>query len=547
MKKQNIIWAALLLLAMPAFSQNAAVQKAAKAVFTLKTFNHGQSLMTCQGVFIDNKGTALTAFTPFDGADSAVVVDAFGKTRAVDYIMGADENYDVAKLKIEGSSTGVALASSVSGGCTLWLVSASTGKTASQKLTVDHVEPFDNHYSYAITKYVVGDADLAAPVVNGGGQLVGLIKGLPSGTESGITDGRFVNSLHMDALSIQKLSHTGIRTGLPDDENAAEATLMLARSTRSKADNYKYAREFIEKFPTSATGYQALAELDCNAGKFADADKELQLGVTKAAKKDEAYSNYAQQVYQYVAFTPQGGYTPWTADKALELAQKANSIAPNPAYQHQIAQVTYLKGDYQKAYDSFQALTKTNINNGELWYESAQCKMQLKAPESEVKALLDSAVSVGQQKGIVAPYYLVRGQWLQSKEDYRNALKDYIAYDTLSTRVDPTFYHAKYECEMKLHQWQPALLDIMRCSYLSPREPLYLAQWASLELLVNRLPQAIQVATACTKAAPDFAQGYLILGIAQCENKQKEEGLRNLQKAKELGETRAGEYLKKFQ
>lgn len=547
MKKQNIIWAALLLLAMPAFSQNAAVQKAAKAVFTLKTFNHGQSLMTCQGVFIDNKGTALTAFTPFDGADSAVVVDAYGKTRAVDYIMGADENYDVAKLKIEGSSKGITLASTVSAGNTLWLVPFSASKPAYQKLSVDHVERFGNQYAYTITKYDAPESALAAPVVNESGQLVGLIKGLPSGTESGITDGHFVNSLHMDALSIQKLSHTGIRTGLPDDENAAEATLMLARTTRSKADNYKYAREYIAKFPTSATGYQALAQLYFDDGKLTEADQEFQQGVTKAAHKDEAYSNYAQQVYQYVAFMPQGNYAPWTADKALELAEKAYSISPNPAYQHQIAQVTYLKGDYQKAYDAFQALTKTKINNGELWYESAQCKMQLKAPDTEVKALLDSAVSVGQQKGIVAPYYLVRGQWLQSKEDYRNALKDYIAYDTLSTTADPTFYHAKYECEMKLHQWQPALLDIMRCSYLSPREPLYLAQWASLELLVNRLPQAIQVATACTKVAPDFAQGYLLLGIAQCENKQKEEGIQNLQKAKTLGESRADEYLKKFQ
>lgn len=85
-----------------AMAQSAAVQKVAKSVFTLTTFNkEGNIKGTCQGVFINEDGTAISAFQPFVGADSAVIVDATGRSHKVDYIMGADENYDVVKFKVK--------------------------------------------------------------------------------------------------------------------------------------------------------------------------------------------------------------------------------------------------------------------------------------------------------------------------------------------------------------------------------------------------------------------------------------------------------------
>jgi len=51
--------------------------------------------------------------------------------------------------------------------------------------------------------------------------------------------------------------------------------------------------------------------------------------------------------------------------------------------------------------------------------------------------------------------------------------------------------------------------------------------------------QAIQL----DASLPD---AYLILGIAQCENKQKAEGFQNIQKAKELGNKQAETFLQKY-
>ena len=55
-------------------------KKAAQAVFTLKTFkSDGTLLGSANGVFVSENGEAVSCFTPFRGADRAVVIDAQGK------------------------------------------------------------------------------------------------------------------------------------------------------------------------------------------------------------------------------------------------------------------------------------------------------------------------------------------------------------------------------------------------------------------------------------------------------------------------------------
>ena len=93
------------------FAQPGSVQKVAKSVFTLTTFNKdGAIISSTQGVFIDNKGTAISTFKPFVGATKASVVDATGKSYEVDAIMGADELYDVAKFRIKANTAAATIA-----------------------------------------------------------------------------------------------------------------------------------------------------------------------------------------------------------------------------------------------------------------------------------------------------------------------------------------------------------------------------------------------------------------------------------------------------
>jgi len=119
-------------------------------------------------------------------------------------------------------------------------------------------------------------------------------------------------------------------------------------------------------------------------------------------------------------------------------------------------------------------------------------------------------------------------------------------YDSIARPVDPAFFYARYQCELKIRMWQQALIDIARTCYLAPQQPTYFAEWASLDLRVKRIDEGISAASHCIELAPEYADGYLLLGLLQKEKNMKAEALKNLQKAKELGDPRAEEYIKKM-
>lgn len=79
-----------------------------------------------------------------------------------------------------------------------------------------------------------------------------------------------------------------------------------------------------------------------------------------------------------------------------------------------------------------------------------------------------------------------------------------------------------------------------------PKEPTFFAEWASLDLRVKRYDEGISAAQQCIALAPEYADGYLLLGLLQIEKKDKENALKNLERAKELGDSRAEEYIKKY-
>lgn len=546
MKRLYIIMTAMVLGLTQVMAQPGPVQKMAKSVFTLTTFNkEGNIIASTQGVFIDNKGTAISTFKPFVGATKATIVDANGKSTDVDAIMGADELYDVAKFRVHTTSTAAVLANkATAAGSKVWLVPYSIKKPAFQQEEISGVETFNNVYNYYIFTTKVPENAIGCPFVNKDGQVIGLMHS--NGMVTAI-DALYAKQLKVTGLSTldAALRETGIRTALPETEQEAVMMLTLKKGQVTANDYDKYVEEFIGKFPQAALGYKEKAMKLSNLEKYEEAAKLMDECIKKAAKKDEAYSAYADIVYQKTVYRGDSIYAAWNIDKAIDLIRKAYNTNAQPAYKHQEAQYCYFKGDYQQALSMFLDLTKTPINSGELYYEAAQAKAQLQAPANEIEVLLDSAVAVGQKTGLAAPYYLARAQFFDRKGEYRKALGDYNQYDTLSHTIDPTFFYARYKCEMKLRMWQQALLDIARTCYLAPKEPTYFAEWASLDLRVKRFDEGISAAKACIELAPEYADGYLLLGLLQREKGLKQESIENLKKARELGDTRAEEYLKK--
>ena len=275
----------------------------------------------------------------------------------------------------------------------------------------------------------------------------------------------------------------------------------------------------------------------------------MQTALEKVERKDEAYSEYAKVILQKQIHYPNRAFAPWSLDKALQAAEKAATIQPLPQYIHQQAQIYYAKQDYQKAYDLFMQLTHTPLRSGELFYEASQCKRMLRAPITEALALLDSAVAVCPRplNSIASTYLLARGATYQEMGQYRLAVKDYNTYDSIAQGPSRyrDFYYQRYQCELKIKQFQQALNDLARTILLNPEEPVYYAEMASLCLRVKRNEDAEQAALRCTEIATDYADGFLLLGIARQELGKPEEARKALLRAKELGDKRADEYLKK--
>ena len=547
MKRISIIIMTLVLCASSLMAQPGPVQKVSKSVFTLTTFNKdGGIIASTQGVFIDNKGTAISTFKPFVGATKASIVDASGKSTNVDAILGADELYDVAKFRIIGSTTAAPIASKASvAGEKVWLVPYSIKKSPFQQEDISSVENFMTTYNYYIFSSSVPENAVGCPFVNKNGQVIGLMH--TNGQTTAI-DANYAKQLKVTGLSTldAALRETGIRTALPDTEQDA-ITMMTLKKGQIPVDVYnEYTQEFINKFPTSAFGYKEKALYLVDQEKYDEAAKLMEEGIKKSTAKDEAHSNYADLIYQKIAYKGDSTYTAWTLDKAIDEAQKAYAAKPQPVYKHQEAQINFLKGNYQKACDMFLDLTKSNLNGGELYFEAAQAKTHLKAPAQEIEVLLDSAISVGARTGMAGNYYLARANFLNEQGQYRRAIQDYNMYDSIARPVDASFFYTRYQCETKLRMWQPALLDIARACYLAPKQPTFFAEWASLDLRVKRYDEGISAATHCTELAPEYADGYLLLGLLQKEKGLKDEAIKNLKKAQELGDTRAADYLSKM-
>jgi tetratricopeptide (TPR) repeat protein len=164
-------------------------------------------------------------------------------------------------------------------------------------------------------------------------------------------------------------------------------------------------------------------------------------------------------------------------------------------------------------------------------------------------ALLDSCLAQFSRPYLkeAAPYLLTRAQLLIDMKRHRAAVNDLNDYETvMKAQVNANFYYLRYQAEVQGRLFQQALNDINEAIRLTPQSDLYYAEKASLQVRVGQYDEAIQTALTCIELAPDHSDGYLFLGLAQCLKDQKAEGVKNLQKAKELGDPQAEELIEKY-
>lgn len=545
MKKNRyfIVWAMSLCCCMAVWAQ----PQASKSVFKLTTFDKSGTLLSSSlGFFIGNEGEAVALWKPFVGADHAVVVDNKGNRMEVDALLGANEIYNVCKFRIKGTGIPVSLASTSVAGAKASLVGYSTGKAKTKDVKIEKAEQFMNKYNYYVVNASQEDLK-GCPVIDKTGQVLGIydISGSPS-----VTDVRLTTEFKLSGLSINDnlLRTSGIRVAMPTDANDALLMLTLSSEQTDSSRHAAYVDDYIHLFPKESEGYSQKALLYVNAHRFDAADSVMNEAIAKVDDKAGAHFDFSKLIYQKDIYLSDFPYEKWNLDKALQEATEAYRLNPLPLYRHQQAQIVYAQGKYQQAHDLFIELTKdAKFRNGELFLEASSCKRQLKAAPQEILALLDSAVNCQKMDASAAVFLLARGQQYDQMGEYRNALIDYNRYDSLTQgRANDAFFYARYGCELSLHQYQQALNDIAHAIVLNRQVPAYYAEMAQLQVIVKHFADAIKTADLGLSVFPDYIDLYLVKGQALVLDGKKEEGLAELQKAKDKGSQKAIELMEKY-
>lgn len=532
-------------------------KKAANAVFTLKTFSDDGSLIaSSNGFFISEQGEAVSSFTPFKNAQRAVILDAQGKEIPVEYLTGVNEMYDVAKFQVAVPKKATALpiaATPATDGSSAWLLPYAAKKTPNcTNGTVSKAEQFGDSYTYYTLNMNVTEQQVGSPVLNEQGEAIGILQLSADGKASVgyAVSALFAKSLRMTGLSINDpvLRSVKIAKALPDDVNEAMLTLYVAGASMNQEEYDALIERFIQKFPQATDGYVYRARSKMAKGDYAGADEDMKYSVKVAEKKDEAHYQFAQIIMQYQLYQNDKTYEPWSLEQALKEAEAAYTANPQPIYRQQQAQILFADQKYDEAYNIFMELSQNEVMKAESYYAAAQCKTQQKEMDAAL-ALLDSAVNTFSKPYIktAAPYLFARAQALYEAKKFRPAVNDYNEYASLmAAQLNANFYFLREQAEFAGHLYQQALDDIRKAVEMEPKEPVYQAEKASVELRVGMIDEATKTSEGLISMAPDDSDGYLFLGLAQCLKGKKAEGVQNLNKAKELGNSQAQSLIEKY-
>ena len=538
-------------------------ENARKAVFSIVTYTKdGQILSTGNGFYIDEQGTGVSDYSLFKGAERAIIITANGKELPVKYMMGANDMYDVVKFKTDFDKKAEALQPATlpsSTGETVYLVPYSTQKSSKgQTGTIAKVDTIgEQQYYYTLTMQTT-EKTVRCPIMNAAGQVVGMIQknNDPESKESFAIGIRYLTDLTINALSVNDLAlnSIGIKKGLPEDESQALVYLYMASGVYASNQYFDLLNDFISQYPNNMEGYLRRATYYINIGDdthYALAVEDLKKMLDVAEKKDEAHYNIAKLIYSYqLNIGDKKPYASWTFDYALNEINEALAITQEPIYYQLQGDIYFAMQKFTEAYTAYDKVNKSKLASAATFYSAAKAKELIEGTDKkEVIALMDSAIAFYPKPygKDAAPYLYERARIKSDMEDYRGAVTDYNDfYDAMLGQTSAEFHLIRSQAELNCRMYQQAINDINKAVELDPNNVTYWVEKGGIHIRVNQAAEAIQALTRAIKMDPENAPAYRMLGYAQIQNKEKDKGLANLQKAKDLGDEVADGLLQKY-
>ncbi len=526
------------------------VEGARKSLATIIVYKDGQLLRNGLGVFVGERGDVLSAYSLFLGADSAVCVDASGKVRPVERIVGADDVYDCIKVRVAWDKKIKPLkmaAEAAPSGAELYMVASGSKKgTKAERLVVLNVATASGAAYYTFQR-PLDNVYQAAPVVSEAGELVALVQ--PSAASDTVCSYAIAASF-ADALSTTSLTYNsslydniGIQRALPPTQKEALTTLYLLQGLSSGEDRARFfapLNDYINEYPYSYEGHLMLAEYYAVADSAFDKarahwDKALRL----SERPDDVFFNiskvYIGAVARYAA--DNDSVAVLFVDSALVYVDKAIAIKSEPLYLHNKAELHFAKGNFAEAFDCYDALSRTNMSSAEVYAAASKCKEALGEYDAAV-VQMDSAVATFGALPVepMAPYLLNRAMLKHKAGRAREAVLDFNSYEKLRQgKLAAPFYYMREQAEYDAKMFQQALNDIEIAIYMQPKEPLYLIEKARLCYRVKMVDEALLALSLAVELVPENPDVHYLVGRCHQSKGDNVKAKEAFIKAKEYG------------
>jgi tetratricopeptide (TPR) repeat protein len=556
--KRNILFLAALLILVA--HRNMAqtpkwVNDYRNAVFSVITYDKDDKMLaTSNGFFTSPQGYALSDYSSFKGASRAVIINTKGEQMPVELIQGANSMYDVVyfKVNIAGQKKITALeplTGAAPSGSTAYLLPYSTQKSlipvSGKVKDVDSIGGKNYYYSVEMK---FEDNMTSCPIVDANGRVIGIAQ-KPSGADTGqlcyAVSATYGTGLAVSPLAINDptLAAINIKKGLPTTEEQALVYLYMASSSMNNEQYMNLLNEFISTYPESADGYIRRAMIYVSTSKNNDsmdkaaADMDTAMKLSKHA--DDAHYQFAKLIYTYQLSSPKETYKDWTYEKALDEVHAAIALSPLPVYTQLEGDIRYAMKDYADAFTAYEAVTKTNMASPLAFFNAAKAKEMAGGDYAEIKALMDSCITYCGTPILSdnAPYLVERARVEMTAKQYRPAMLDYDAYyEAMNGDVNDAFYYSREQASLGAKQYQRALDDIQKAIELNPKELLYRAELAAINIRVGRNEEALKVLDEALAIDSSYAEAYRLKGLAQLQLKKNNDACESFAKAKALGD-----------
>lgn len=557
---------------LPATAQKNApkwMDKSKKAVVLITTYGKdGAKLTSGTGFYVSETGDVLAAYDLFKGAEKATITDVDGKTYPVTAIVGADELYDVIKVKSEAPKKVQFLpiaSDPLAVGTAAYLLPYTTAKTLNfGQGTITEVSKLKDPYSYYKLSIPLEDGQVNAPILNAEGQVFGLAQADASGKKdvSYAVSAAYTNSLSVAATDFLNTvyNNIGIKKAWPADEEQAQVALFLKGSTQDAKSYLETLNDFIATFPNSADGY--LNRASHYAGRRAElvstpaeqanylnkALDDIKTASKFSDKKGDVYYNQAKLIYNVAAGDTTLTDPAWSVQAALETIQKAIQEEDLPVYHQLAGDIHFFLKEYEQAYNEYMVVNNSDLASPTSFYWAAKAKENVTGFNiGDIIALLDGAI---EKSGLpltpeAGQYILERIDWKLRLSQYAEAIADYdLYYKAMNGDVTSNFYYYREQAKFRSDDLEGALADIKEAIRLSPDIPDYRAEEASVYVRMKNYNDALTSIDNALKVAPDFAACYRLKGICYVRMEKKAEACEALNKAKELGDPLAERLIK---